>query len=359
MRLTITGHGDFSDALREFAQRLHVARSLVPAGHEPYFQERARFWSAHTSTAIEGNPLADGPAMLVLVSGEGSEPDEQEKLNLDEAYQLIESYALDKGIKVDEGIIRGLNSMVLRGLPGRGAQARGRYRLTASAIVDATNRSRIRYLPPRAEDVPELMTAFASDVQRWVADEPGPIAAAYAHFGLVSIHPFDDGNGRTARLLADLILSLTGSSADGMISVSQVIRGRVDAYYDALRAAQGEQFIETVDATPFVRFHTDALCRAAEELEARAAVFNRQRDLLAGRARGLLTDRQVTALIFMIDIGALSSSSYARVARVSQSTAQADLAGLAGSGFAVRTGTGKSTRYSLSPEIAAFLAGAR
>lgn len=357
MQLTLGYEGDFGHQLSHFQQRLYVARSLVPSGYEPYFQERARFWSAHTSTAIEGNPLADEQAMLVLVGGEAANASEQEKINLDEAYELIEVYAKDTGIKIDEGIIRGLNSMVLRGLPGRGAQARGRYRMTASAIVDANNRSRIRYLPPRPEDVAALMAAFVSDVQRWIKDDPGPIAAAYAHFGLISIHPFEDGNGRTARLLADLILSLTNSSADGMISVSQVIRGRLEGYYEALRLAQGEIFAENVDVTPFVSFHMGALCRAAEELENKVVSFNRHRDDMIRAAHGLLNDRQVTAVMFMIDIGALSSSTHARLTRVSQSTAQADLAGLAEKEFAVRTGTGKGTRYTLAATFEALRAG--
>lgn len=355
MRLHITHHGDFAGQLRHLQQRLYVARSLVPSGYEPYFQERARFWSAHTSTAIEGNQMEDEPAMLVLVGGEASEPMEQEKINLDEAYELIELWAGDKRIKVDEGIIRSLNSMVLKGLPGRGAEGRGRYRLTGSAIVDATNRSNIRYLPPPPDHVPELMTGFAEDVQGWIENLPGPIAAAYAHFGLISIHPFEDGNGRSARLLADLILSLKGSSADGMISVSQVIRGRIDEYYDALRTTQGRLFQDDIDATPFVAFHTDALCRAAEDLENKVVSFNRHRDDMVSAADGLLNDRQVTAVMFMIDIGALSSSTHARLTRVSQSTAQADLAGLATKDFATRSGTGKGTRYGLSKRFKGLL----
>ena len=245
--------------------------------------------------------------------------------------------------------------MVLKGLPGRGAEGRGRYRLTGSAIVDATNRSNIRYLPPPPDRVPELMTGFAEDLQKWITDLPGPIAAAYAHFGLISIHPFEDGNGRSARLLADLILSLKGSSADGMISVSQVIRGRIDEYYGALRKTQGRHFQEIIDSTPFVEFHTAALCDAAEDLENKVVSFNRHRDDMIRTADGVLNDRQVTALMFMMDIGALSSSTHARLTKVSQSTAQADLAGLATKDFATRTGTGKGTRYGLSPRFKSFV----
>lgn len=107
MRLELTYDADQpEESLHFLRQRLYVARSLVPPGYESYFQERARFWSAHTSTAIEGNPMTDAAAMLVLVEGEAGEPDEQEKLNLDDAYELIELWAQDKRIRIDEGIMQ-------------------------------------------------------------------------------------------------------------------------------------------------------------------------------------------------------------------------------------------------------------
>jgi len=350
MRLNLTFDDAQPGRLQSLRQRLYVARSLVPHGYESYFQERARFWSAHTSTAIEGNPLTDQAAMLVLVEGEAGEPDEQEKVNLDEAYELIGLWAQEKQIRIDEGIIRGMNSMVLKGLPGRAAQSRGRYRLTTSAVVDAGTRE-VRYLPPPPEWVPELMARFAEDIALWVKDQPGPIAAALAHFGLISIHPFEDGNGRVARLLADLILSLTGSSADGMISVSGIIRGRLDAYYGALRAAQGRDFGEDVNVSPFIDFHNTALSDAAIDLEERAIRFSQHRDRLLESAHGVLNERQITGLMFMMDIGPLSSSTYARLTGSSQSSAQSDLLDLLRKEFAEKTGAGKNTRYRLSPPV--------
>lgn len=192
------------------------------------------------------------------------------------------------------------------------------------------------------------MAAFAADIREWVDKLPGPVAAALAHFGLISIHPFEDGNGRVARLLADLILSLKGSSADGMISVSGILRGRLDAYYDALRAAQGKTFSETIDVSPFLEFHTDALCDAAIELEEHVVSFSQYRDHLIRNANGVLNERQVTAVMFMMDIGPVSSSTYARLTKSSQSSAQSDLIGLVNKDFAERVGAGKNTRYQLS-----------
>ena len=331
-------------------RRRYVIRAMVPDGYETYFQEQARYMSAHTSTAIEGNPLSDEAAMLVLVEGaHADDPAGMEKVSLEEAYELMTLLASDKSTKIDQGIIRTINSMALKGLPDRQARTRGKYRVGQNLIVDAATRE-IRYRPPPPEWVPGLMNDFVENLDRWIEEYPGPIAAALAHFGLISIHPFDDGNGRTARLMADMVLELKGWSIEGMLSISKVFLDKRSEYYAALRESQGEQFSEEIDATPFVRFHTRALADAAATLEERVVIFNKRRDAWV-RQVAFLNSRQVTALMFMLDIGPLSSSLYARLTKSSQATALTDLSQLVEQRLAIRDGAGRSTRYKLYPEV--------
>ena len=185
----------------------------------------------------------------------------------------------------------------------------------------------------------------------WRVQLPGVVAAALAHFGLISIHPFEDGNGRTARLVADMILNLTDWSAEGMISISQIIHEELGRYYRVLREVQGEDFKEEVDATAFVRFHTDVIGAAATRLEEKAVRFNRLRDEFAREMQGVLNERQVTGLMFMMDIGRLLSSRFARLTEGSQVTALSDLHSLVEHGLVTKEGAGKNTRYRLQPGI--------
>ncbi len=342
---------EVQQALGFTERRRYVIRNLVPQGYEAYFQEQARYISAHTSTAIEGNPLSEADAMIVLVEGASADrPEEVEKVNLQEAYELIAQLAADKSVKVDEGLIRTLNSMALRGLPDVKARRRGTYRVGPSLIVDADTRQ-VRYRPPPPQWVPELMDGLVHDIQVWIKECPGPVAAALAHFGVISIHPFEDGNGRTARLVADMILDLTGWSVEGMLSISKVILDRRREYYDVLKATQGEDFREDLEAKPFLLFHTYALAGAAALLEERVVSFNKRRDDLVRRADRLLNTRQVTALMFMRDIGPLSSSVYARLTRSSPSSALADLTDMLNKAIVVRVGSGKGTRYRIHPRL--------
>jgi len=209
----------------------------------------------------------------------------------------------------------------------------------------------VRYRPPPPQWVPELMAGLAADIQRWMVEEPPPIAAALAHFALISIHPFDDGNGRTARLVADLILEIKGWSVEGMLSISKIVYDKHREYYDVLRSCQGDDFKEEVDVTDFLRFHTSALFIASASLEDKVVAFNKRRDALIRDTAGALNERQVTALMFMGDVGPLSSSMYARVTKSSSSSAHSDLADLLDKGLVAREGGGRSTRYRIHPKL--------
>ena len=194
-------------------------------------------------------------------------------------------------------------------------------------------------------------------VQRWTAEasHPPPIIATLANFGLVSIHPFEDGNGRTARLLADMILHQAGWSAEGMVSVNQVIWDKRSDNYAALREAHRLDFKPSVDATPFVRFHTEALGLAATRLEARAVRFRQRLGGWTNLFREVLTDRQALGLMYVQEVRPVSSSMYAQLTGASASSAYADLTDMVKRKVAVRTGKGRNTRYALHPDLQAKL----
>ncbi|MCH8050644.1 MAG: Fic family protein [Chloroflexi bacterium] len=353
MRLTLTFNEEDEDIKMRLAfadQRRYVIRALVPEGYESYFQDQARYTSAHASTAIEGNPMSPDEAMKMLATHDQPDSSEgQEKVNLDEAYELAAQLAADKSTDIDQGLIRTLNSIIQKSLPDPKARGRGKYRVGQSFIIDKATRD-IKYRPPAAEDVPELMDDYVTNVAEWIDRLPGPIAAALAHFGLISIHPFEDGNGRTARLVADMVLDLTSWSVESMLSVSQAILDDHAGYIAALAEAQGKVFTEDVDVTPFVRFHTRMLAMSAAFLEEKVIRFNQRRDEFIENSDEL-NERQVTGLMFMLDIGPISSSRYAKLNHSSQSSAISDLTDLLNDGVVKRLGTGKTTRYDLEDEV--------
>ena len=334
--------------------RRELARSLVPVGYERYIQRRAVSRSAHGSVSIEGNPLDHEAVQLAALDQRGEDPAQREARNADLAHRLMLRLADDRSLSVDVGLLRMFNSVLLDGLPGRAAEQAGSFRRGGSMIIN-TATGQFVYTGPPAEWVAELMQGLVQQIAVWVRDDPPEIAAAKAHFGLVSIHPFADGNGRTARLLADLILAQRGHHADAMLSLSSVLRERRSEYYETLQESQGSVFSERVDVTAFVRFHSAALADAVRGLEARAVVVRRCISSLTARFADLLDTRRIIGLLFLLEVGSVTTSQYAVVTDCSQPTALADLNDLSDAGLVTRSGRGRATRYELATMTRALM----
>ena len=338
-------------------RRLYEVRTLIPGGYEPYFRERARYLSTLASAKVEGNPLGYEEARIVF-SGE-AEParhEERELTNLLGAYELMEQLAADPTAGIDQGLLRAMNSLILEGLPEAMSRRRGQYRTGPSLIMDEESRE-IRYRPPPPTWVPDLMDRLVAHMQQWTAEGryPAPIIAALAHAGLVAVHPFEEGNGRTARLLAEMILHQAGWSAEGMLALNVVLWRNRDGYYQALRDTHGLDFQAAVDGTPFAGFHTDALSTAATMLEHFVVAFKGRQDAWRDEFGARLNERKTLGLTYIIDTGSVSSSMYARLIGASASTAYADLTHMVSCGAAVRSGKGRNTRYAVHPDLLAQL----
>lgn len=158
----------------------------------------------YTSNAIEGNTLSRRETALIIEKGitvEGKSLKEHlEAINHKEALNYIRDL-LDKGHQnITEFDIKGIHQLILKGIDDKWA---GKYRKSEVKIAGSTVKL------PKAIRVPELMEKFIKWLKGQGKLHPVKVASQ-AHFRLVSIHPFIDGNGRTARLLMNLILIQNG-----------------------------------------------------------------------------------------------------------------------------------------------------
>lgn len=361
MPMSITLRHDSEDqrtlaALDFIDRRRDAARAQVPHGFEAYFQDQALFVSAHSSISIEGNQLGFQELQVVLLEEADSDPNRREAKNAVEAYELAATLVGDPAVRPDQGMMRAFNSVLLKGLPEQAARSRGSFRRGGVRVVDQGTGD-VMYNPPPPHWLPDLMDSLDRRIAEWMSEDPPEIAAAKAHFGFVSVHPFADGNGRTARLIADVILQATGRAADGMISVTGILLERREGYYAALRESQGGDFQESLDVTAFVRFHTESLVAAIERLEARAQGLQRRRELLESRYPEILNPRRIIGLMYLYDLNALTSAAWARFTGCAQPTAVADLNELIEEGIVARLGASRSTRYELAADARTVLGG--
>jgi Fic family protein len=203
----------------------------------------------------------------------GRERDATEVRNYYAALQLVEELARSSP-SITTRVIR-----TLHGLAWRGRRVASRYRDGQNVIRDGRS-GRIVYLPPEASDVAALMNELADWINGELARQhwPIPILAALAHDQLVTIHPWYDGNGRTARLLTTLILHRGGYGLHGLYSLEEYYAERLNDYYSALQVGPSHNYHEGRANAPvtgfleyFCRGMVEALrrvqgqCRAAQE----------------------------------------------------------------------------------------------
>ena len=172
------------------------------------------------------------------------------------------------------------------------------------------------------------------------------LSAGLAHLWFVTIHPFDDGNGRIARAIADMALARSERSTQRFYSMSAQIRLERAAYYDMLEQTQKG----TLDVTLWMEWFLACLGRAIDSAENPiSAVLARAR--LWESIRGIaLNERQTLVLARVIDTleGTLTTSRYARIARCSPDTALRDISQLIASGVLIRNPAGgRTTSYSV------------
>jgi Fic family protein len=174
------------------------------------------------------------------------------------------------------------------------------------------------------------------------------LQAGVAHLWFVTIHPFDDGNGRIARAIADMALARSENSPQRFYSMSAQIRQERSAYYDILEKAQKG----TMDITRWLDWFLGCLSRAIDGAQTTLGAVLAKARFWETVGRVAINERQRLVLNRLLDgfEGKLTSSKYAKLAKCSQDTAQRDILSLVEHGIMVRNPEGgRSTSYALAP----------
>ena len=225
----------------------------------------------------------------------------------------------------------------------------GRWRDDADGpmqvVSGAMGRGKVHYEAPPASRVPAEMKRFLA----WFA-KPGDtdplLVAGLAHLWFVTIHPFNDGNGRIARAIVDMALARSERTGQRFYSMSAQIRLERADYYNALQHTQKSD----ADITRWQEWFLTCLLRAIEGAhDALSAVLDKAR-FWERLAKEPLNERQIRVLNLLFDgfEGKLTSSKWAKLAKTSQDTAHRDILDLVARGALQKdAGGGRSTSYSL------------
>ncbi len=315
------------------AFREKILAATINVSWIPGLQMDSRARNAHSSTAIEGNPLT---LEQVCALEEGREPSaaadraKREVLNYFAGLRYIEKNSQRKTI-THEDILK-LHRIVAGSVMDQGEA--GRYR---------TIRVRVGpYMPPPPEEISGLMFELLEWWNKSALKLSPVLSAAIVHYRFEAIHPFADGNGRTGRALALWELYRRGFDTHHIFSVDEFYWEDRTRYYAALQEVrrQGD------DLTMWLEYTAEGLLITLQN------VWKRIQKLVAGTAGKKLTlrPRQEQLLQYLRDHGSVSPREIWKALKVSRQGAMDLIKPLLEAGLIIREGTRKSGRYRLKKQ---------
>ena len=261
-----------SDQVRRHLQDIERLRSTITSGHvlpsvEASVRHRASVESVHSSTSIEGNPLDINQVRAVISSDRiltKQEYAEIEVYNYKQALDYINRRRSGGDITLDD---------ILR-----------LHQIITDRLLDSTRSGKIRRRPVYIEDEQHQIIYTAVDAPRvknelidllnWVKGNQfvlhPVIIGAVIHFHLAAIHPFSDGNGRTARAATALYLALAHYDNDGALTLDTYYASDRPSYYAILRRLNGENYASSqqADLTPWLEYFAEGYLTSLRVLDA-------------------------------------------------------------------------------------------
>lgn len=229
-----------------------------------HMQKNALILEAHHTTHIEGTHLTLEESTKIL-QGETlkdiDRDDRLELLNYREAFEFVSEYLLDQR-PITESLVRHIHSILVKGVRGDSALP-GEYRKIQNYVVNSKTKEVI-YEPPPAYEVPRLM----AELMEWIQSEKeinAVLISGIIQFQFVHIHPFLDGNGRTARLLTTLYLYQTGYDFKRLFTLSEYYDRDRSQYYQAIQSVRNNG----LDLTTWLEYFTNGLVNQLQEIQSK------------------------------------------------------------------------------------------
>ncbi|MDP3994970.1 MAG: Fic family protein [bacterium] len=322
--------------------KISEIKALVEKGHilpsrEAFLRKTALIKMAHTSTSIEGNTLEEYQVEKVA-KGEKVTAAENEILevkNYLEALKLVDESEKAFGTKE----ILNIHKTVTLGLIDKNKV--GMFRKSPVYVVNilASGIEKIIYTPPKFGMVEPLVDELVA----WMnsKDEIHPIIkAGIFHYQFVSIHPFVDGNGRSARLLTLLSLYQSGYTFKKSLVLEDYYNNDRKRYYESLQTGKDFEERKNADLTSWLEYFTQGFLFETQRLKDQILSFS---NLSKGDV--VLNVDELKIVDFAVNLGKVTSGDVADMLDIPKRTAQDKLKKLVNSGVLKKIGLGPNTYY--------------
>ena len=312
---------------------------LVPKW-EISLRREALIKAAHASTAIEGNPLTL-EEVSQLAQGRkvtATRKAQQEVLNYLQVLENIDEYEVNGTIT--EKILLKLHKSISKETLEY-PEYEGRYR-DIQVYVGNTATGEVVFMPPTPGEVPELANELIEWINSYDSSKLDPvIVAGLSHYEFVRIHPFVDGNGRTARALATLILYLRKFDIKRFFALDDFYDSDRNAYYSVLKSVDQK----TLDLTQWLEYFTDGVLLSMSKVKEKVLQLSLEKHKKESEGQIALTDKQIQIIEHLILNGRITSSEIQKMFTISRQAAHKEIKKMIELNIVEPKGTGKATYY--------------
>ncbi|MBA7671375.1 hypothetical protein ES703_79532 [subsurface metagenome] len=286
-------------------------------------QSEALILESHYSTHIEGTKLTLAQSKKILtgktVMGINKD-DRQELLNYKEAMDFVSEY-LGKKSDITENLIKQIHEILVKDVRG-GTLEPGKYRKVKNYVVNLLT-GEVIYTPPPPSYVPQLMKEFVEWLNNKSNISP-VVVAGISQYKLVDIHPFLDGNGRTARVLCTLILYQNGYDFKKLFSLSEYYDKNRAGYYEAIQSVRENEMYMTY----WLEYFTEGLKNQLIEVRAKGEKAIKKEIIIEKAKKFNLNERQQKILLLLLGKERASVEEMRNILNLVRRTVQRDLSKL-------------------------------
>lgn len=312
---------------------------LVPKW-EVSLRRDALIKAAHASTAIEGNPLTL-EEVSQLAQGRkvtATRKAQQEVLNYLKVLENIDKYQ-EHG-KITEKTLLKLHKGISKDTLEY-PDYEGRYR-DVQVYVGNSSTGEVVFMPPPSTNVPELTNELIEWINSEASSELDPIiVAGLSHYEFVRIHPFVDGNGRTARALATLILYSREFDIKKFFALDDYYDSDRDAYYNTLKSVDQK----TLDLTQWLEYFTDGVLLSISKVRNKVLQLSLEKQKKDAKGQIQLTERQMKIIEYIHMNGQITAGSMAEMFKITRQAALKEINKLVGYGIIKLEGKGRGAHY--------------
>lgn len=338
------------ELLKNEIQNLPITPTVLAS-----LRESARLQTLHYSTYIEGNRLTLDQVEEFIEKGStfpSRKRDEKEILGYYAALEKIKSLSsihkklTQTDIQYIHALVMGSGKTNIKPTPYRDGQ---------NAIYDSSTK-KIVYLPPEAKDLKQLMSNLIEWINKAEYEKiPCPLIAAIAHYQFATIHPYYDDNGRTARLLATIILHRGGYDLKGLYSLEEYYAKNLPAYYNALSVGPSHNYYmgrTEENITPWLDYFCTGMLDSFEKVKTHALLeYHKGFDDKSKYLRELDSKQQAVLTLFK-KRKIITSKDIQDFFSISQRSASGLCLKWVDNGFLIFNDPAKKSRkYELNPEI--------